>query len=256
MTHFLATIIAVIIVTGCNSDSNNKSATDSQVINDTSSTSGRQTLPSIDGRRSSTEPLIAKDLVNANEQRNRLFVFVGEKIELKRMTKSVDDFNAAAKAKYRIIQRIYGNYERDTIEFIAYDHYGRFGFADYKHVLLYVSEDSGNYYHEKYQYDDVYMTKSGRWAGSYSDEYYHSYNENTAVKPEKIDFIEVVAYPVDTSIENQMKPGYYLPVPYFKREGNKAVAVYGNYVEELFRLRKEGVLTARKLFGDEKEENP
>jgi hypothetical protein len=255
MRYFLLIIMIGIIVTGCNSGSGKKSA-GSQTTSDTIPSQGEQTLPYIDGKRSSAEPLIAKDLTNVNEQQNRLFVFVGEKIELKRLTKNVDDFNAAAKAKYKIVQRIYGNYEKDTIEFMAYDHYGRFGFSDHRHVLLYVSEDSGNYYHEKYQYDDVYMTKSGRWAGSYSNEYSHSYNKDTRVKPEKIEFLEELSYTVDPDIEKKVNPEYYFPQPYFQRKGNRAIAVYGNYVEELFQLRKEGVLTARRLFGNEKEETP
>ena len=32
--------------------------------------------------------------------------------------------------------------------------------------------------------------------------------------------------------------------------GDKAVAVYGNYIDELFKQTKDGVLTARGLFGD------
>lgn len=40
------------------------------------------------------------------------------------------------------------------------------------------------------------------------------------------------------------------PEPYFKTVGDKAVAVYGNYIDELFKKTKDGVLTARGLFGN------
>jgi len=42
------------------------------------------------------------------------------------------------------------------------------------------------------------------------------------------------------------------PKPYFKTIGDSAIAVYGNYVEELFELKRDGYLTARELFVDKK----
>lgn len=41
--------------------------------------------------------------------------------------------------------------------------------------------------------------------------------------------------------------------PYFKTVGDTANVVYGNYIPELFRLRRDGVLTARDLFPGKKE---
>ncbi len=41
------------------------------------------------------------------------------------------------------------------------------------------------------------------------------------------------------------------PEPYFKVVGDRAIAIYGNYIEELFRLKKENVLRARELFAKE-----
>jgi hypothetical protein len=40
------------------------------------------------------------------------------------------------------------------------------------------------------------------------------------------------------------------PQPYFLLQADSAIALYGNYAEDLFRIKKEGVLTARGLFGD------
>src|SRR5690606_22987883 len=104
-------------------------------------------------------------------------------------------------------------------------------------------------YHQKYQFNDVYITKDSRWAGTYAnDDYKHPYNKRTKIKPVKIDFAEKVAYPISINNTNKEEIDLYYPIPYFKIVNDSAVAVYGNYVEELFELKKTGVLTSRNLF--------
>ena len=196
--------------------------------------------------------LIKKDISIENERNKKLISFVGEKINVTRLPYSVGDFDAGVKAKYLIIQQVYGEYDNDTIEFEAYDHHGDFSFAEYKNVLLYISEYKGKWYHEKYTYDPVFKTKDGHWAGSFSGDYNHPYNEATTVKPILIDFPEDVSFPTTIMYEDGQELSLSYQEPYFKIIGNKAFPVYGNFVPELFRLKKEGVLTARQLFGDRK----
>ncbi len=198
-----------------------------------------------------TTPLIPKNTTNKNERDNKLFVFVGEKIEISPIPYTPGNFDVGVKAKYLVLQRVYGHYHKDTIEFEAYSHNKGFPFADYKNVLLYVSEYNGKLYQQKYVYDPLFKTKDGRWAGPYSSDYGHSYNEHTTVKPEKIDFAEEVSFPVKDKDGRDYTRIY--PEPYFKIIGDKAIAVYGNFVPELFKLKKDGVLTARELFGHKKE---
>ena len=95
---------------------------------------------------------------------NKLFVFVGEKIAVTELPYEEGSMDAGYKAKYKILQRVYGNYPNDIIEFVAYDHYGTPAFSKYKNVLLFVSEYEGKFYHEKYVYDPLFKTKDGRWA--------------------------------------------------------------------------------------------
>jgi hypothetical protein len=98
-------------------------------------------------------------------------------------------------------------------------------------------------------YNDVYKTKEGRWAGTYtSDDYEHAYNKHTNIKPVKIDFAEKVSFQTITVDEEGQQLVFSYPKPYFKTIGDAAYAVYGNYVEDLFTLKKEGVLTARGMF--------
>jgi len=200
-----------------------------------------------------SRPLIPKDMSNENERNNTLFVFVGEKIEVKDISYEKGDFDLGVIAKYKVLQRVYGNYDKDTISFEAYDHYGEPAFTKYKNVLMFVSEskeNKGHYYMEKYQYFDVYKTKNGRWASSYkASDYGHSYNEHTTVKPEKIDFLRTLEYPVKITVAGRPVELHY-PQPYYEIKGDSAIALYGNYIEELFKLKRDGFLTARQLFGN------
>ncbi len=192
-------------------------------------------------------PLIEKDLTSEAEKSNTLFAFVGEKLEFTELPYEEGSLDAGYKAKYKIIQPVYGNYSSDTIEFVAYSHKGVPEFPNYNHVLLFVSESKGKYYHEKYQYFDLYKTKDNRWASSYKSS---EYSKNIAVKPVRIDFLESVAYPTIIKYYNNQIDTIKYPEPYYKTVGDSAYAIYGNYLEDLFTLKKEGVLAARGLFED------
>ena len=213
------TVIIVTLLLGCGSQSG-----DTANIN--------KTPPSGDTLRSFVKNYGVNDS-------NRLFVFVGEKISVEPLLYQRGSMDNGFKAKYAILKKVYGDFPEDTIEFVAYDHYGLPPFSKFKNVLLYVSGDSGMYYHQKYMYNDVYETKDGRWAGTYAaDDYNHPYNKHTKIKPIKIDFATRVAYPTNEEY----------PKPFFKTIGDSTIAIYGNYVEELFALKKTGILTARELF--------
>lgn len=182
-----------------------------------------------------------------NPKNNFLFVFVGEKIELTRLPQEPIALDAAFLAKYKVLDKVYGDYREDTIDFVVYDHYGEPPFSKYKFVLLFVSLHEDKFYHEKYQYFDLYKTKEGKWASPYATgDYQHEDNQNTLVKPEKIEFADDVYYDVSTKKRMDIKEWY--PAPYYQVARGKAKAVYGNYLPELFKLKRDGVLKARDLF--------
>jgi hypothetical protein len=194
-------------------------------------------------------PLIAKCDTCALEKKNTLFAFVGEKINVQRLPNEKGSMDYGFIASYRILVPVYGVYSGDTISFSAYDHYGWPAFAAYKHALLFVSEDSGKYYHEKYQFFDVYPAKNGRWASSYkAGDYDHVYNLHTPVKLERIDFMAPVKYPLYIKRRDGRIDTLSYLAPYYLTQGDSALAVYGNYIEDLFALKKSGVLAARGLF--------
>ena len=180
---------------------------------------------------------------------NLLFAFIGEKLSVEPIPLEPHSMDNGFKAKYAILKKIYGNFSEDTIEFITYDHYGTPFFSEFKNVLLYVSADSGTYYHEKYMYNDVYKTVDGRWAGLYARaDYEHAYNKRTKIKPVKIEFAHKVIFPLKKIDADGRSLIFSYPDPYFRTVGDSAIAIYGNYVEELFALKKTGFLTARGLF--------
>ncbi len=180
---------------------------------------------------------------------SNFYVFVGEKVEVKpfqpEVEKDVILRDSAFKAKYRIIQNVYGDYQKDTIEFEVYDHYGAPPFAKYKTALLFVSEHKGKLYHEKYQYFDVYKTTDGRWA-SCGDPYKFDDVHRKDIKAVKLQFVEPLIFNL-----NGYKDKYIRAIftkPYFRIEGNKAECLMGSFVDKLFSVKKEGVLKARGLF--------
>lgn len=230
----VAIALMIILIESCNSPTGRAKKS---LPNSDSAGNAAKTLQSLVDRRGQVKNYGVNDS-------NRLFVFVGEKLMVE--PRAMD---AGFKARYVILRKVYGEFPEDTIEFIAYDHYGTPAFSNFRHVLLYVSADSGTYYHQKYMYNDVYLTKDGRWAGAYArEDYGHSYNKRTKIKPVKIDFAETVRYPLNVTAEEGVQYKFSYPKPYFRIEGDSAVAIYGNYIEELFVLKRDGYLTARKIF--------
>ena len=167
----------------------------------------------------SKTPLIQKDTTKKLEKENTLFAFVGEKIDIAEDKDSKNVFDNVYIAKYKILQRVYGLYSSDTITFKVFDHYGCPEFTKYKTVLLYISKGKNYYYLEKYQYNEVYKTLDDRWAG-YSNDYFNQIDTFKKILPQKILF------------------------------KNGAPRDSGNYIEDLFLLKKNGVLAYRGLFGD------
>ncbi|MBC8038170.1 MAG: hypothetical protein H7X89_13240 [Rhizobiales bacterium] len=176
-----------------------------------------------------------------------LFVFVGEKITVEEIKAHPGSFDYVFQARYRVLQEHIGKLGAETIEFVAYDHYGSPGFSKYQHVLLYVVKLDGKFYHEKYLFDPLYKTVEGLWAGPYStQDFRHPSNLNTTVRPVKMKFVEDVSYSVEGMPDSEIQR--YFPTPYYEVIQGRAVARYGLFIEGLFQLQKDGVLKARGRF--------
>ncbi len=179
---------------------------------------------------------------------NTLFAFVGKKIAVTPIPSCEDCLDAAFEAKYQVLQKVYGDYQGDTITFTVYDHYGTPSFERYEHALLFVSKGSKGWYHEKYQYFDVYLTASGRWAGRYNPYDYSNTSNPDAIKPIPIAFPSEAVFPLSVKTWEEGEVEYLFPQPFYKVERDTAFPLYGNYVEDLFEMKKRSVLGARGLF--------
>lgn len=128
----------------------------------------------------------SSDLFYEEDNSVNLYAFIGQKI-------TVDEFDPNQKntvtqtdsvtgetyqlesyimdlafdCKYVVVSEVFNKLQKDTVEFEAYDHYGRPAFEDYDYVLLYlsISDDSVSLFHQKYLFDPVKRSSKGIWTG-------------------------------------------------------------------------------------------
>jgi len=181
----------------------------------------------------------------------KLIVIVGEKIDITEVENPTEDFSIPYSkfiANYKILQKICGDYEKQNIIFTVFDHYGFPAFGNHQQALLFLNKFKNNdtIYHEIYQYFPLYKTKDGRWASSYQ---FQEYSDETNVKAEKIEFADEVSYSIEGLTRTTTQRRF--PEPFYKIDkiNKKAIAVWGNYVPELFQLKKDGVLKYRGFYG-------
>ncbi len=188
-----------------------------------------------------------EEYVECKEEKPKLFIFIGEKIKVDRAkhnyycNKEFIPFDSKFKATYKVIKNIHGELPRDTLQFTVYDHYGRPNFEKYKHSVMYVVKYCDKLVHLKYQFNNVYMTKSGKWAAPYQTNDYKRMGSDSNIKPEKIEFVE----PIIMNFKEADFIGLtkeYFPAPYYEVNGRQVKAIYGNYLPELLELKKETVL--------------
>ena len=187
------------------------------------------------------------------DSNSKLLVIVGEKISIREEDQPPDSSLTLRYAKftahYRILEKVCGDYRQDTISFTAFDHYGFPSFGNYQHALLYLNVTKEGIFHEIYLFSPLYRTKDNRWASPYSMPDHNRGHKRITVKPEKIDFAKEVSFNIDGFTRTKTQKWY--PEPYYRidKVNKKAIAVMGNYVPELFQLKKETVLNSRGIYG-------
>jgi hypothetical protein len=192
------------------------------------------------------EPEVCEKLVRCEENNPKLYVFIGEKIDVKRLgdyyCDNVTLLDSRFHAKYKIVKNMYGDLKQDTVSFTVFDHSGTPKFSNYKYVMLFVSEHCGKLYHEKYQYFDVYPTLDGRWARP-GDPYQLDERQPKIVNAIPLKFKDELTFDITDKHPAYIKQ--YYSEAYFNIKNNKAFPLKGAYVETLFSIKKEGVLKAR-----------
>lgn len=180
---------------------------------------------------------------------SRLLVFVGEKIDVKRIAHEpcggCIHLDGRYRARYRIVQPVYGAHDGAEISFDAYDHYGEPAFADHRHVLLFVSRTwDGSYLHHKYQFYPVFKTLDGRWAGC-GNPYDAGHAGPRPVLAQPLRFDSSAWLPAIPQNGEDIATRF--PAPSFRVEGFKAHCLMGVPVEGLLQVAREGVLAARGM---------
>lgn len=194
---------------------------------------------------------------------DKYFAFVGEKIRVSQFDPAEDDpkdadpdtiiihMDAAFKARYRVLEVVHGDYEKQTIDFKAYDHYGYPHFAEQEYALVYVREYDGELFHVKYTYDTVYPTANDRFAGC-GDPYLEIEDEKFIRRPlETIEFSPPIKlrisdykipkkdrkeYDAEELAEDDAKVQAFFSPPAFDVRGDYATCRMGAYADELFRI--------------------
>ncbi len=142
------------------------------------------------------------------------------------------------KCKYIVKQNLFNQIENDTIEFKAYDHYGRPGFENYDELVLYLSKDNeGNYFHCKYQFESIFLDSKKRYY-SYPKFFGNGYLQTANdLKSIQIQFPESERFDISNIGESGIKS--YYPEYYYRIEKQYAYPIRGMFLEELieFRLR-------------------
>lgn len=178
--------------------------------------------------------------VTFGAENSNYLVFVGEKVSLDSVYNGKMPFYSKYLANYRVIGTLLGNYDKKEIEFTAFDHTGEPGFSSYYFSLLKVKHE-GDGYTQVGRYSPLFMTKTGQWAGTYdANDYDPNFIKHTKIKPRKIDFAKPVELDIQYLDKKTIKSWY--PQPYYRIEGKKAIAVYGNYVWELFQLHQNRIV--------------
>lgn len=154
-----------------------------------------------------------------------LIVFVGQRLSVTPQTPEPEVLDEKFEARYRVLKVVFGSYDTSNITFTVYDHYGSPRFAKYDAALMFVSRYEGKLYHQKYQFFPVYPTKDGRWASPGDPYRMEPPVHRGDLRPVPIEF----AIPV---LDEQTQQPY----------------TEGNYVEDLFIVKKNGVLKARGWF--------
>lgn len=137
---------------------------------------------------------------------------------------------------YKLLKNIQGDL-KDTVQFKAYDHYGRPGFEDEGNVILYLSRDNkGDFFHQKYIYDPIYKIDE-KWVGLYSFAFANDIkNSWKNFKTQNINKNHTLK--IDLKNCNKDCQNKYYPKPYFVIKDNIAYPKKAFNIDDVISFRK------------------
>jgi hypothetical protein len=175
---------------------------------------------------------------------DKILVFVGNMISSYSISKNSEGY---VKLKYKILERTYGAYHEDTIDFFAYYDVDKLKFTRYKNCLLFLLQDGGAFYKMADPVYEVYRTLDGRWANG-AKWWDYGPDIQTSIKPKRLQFKD--SPNIDLTGLSQKEIDHWYPAKYYERNGSVAMPVFGNYTDELIEINKNSYL--RSFFPFEK----
>lgn len=179
-----------------------------------------------------------------------LVVFVGKKLDVQPFTPELGpdeiSLDLAFRARYQVLHVLCGDLQTREVEFEVYDHYGTPRFAQFETVLLFLSRADGQFYHQKYQYSDVYETTDGSWAGCGDPYKLEPEVHRGSIRAIPITHKHPVTFSVRGLSEEEIRRRY--PADFFQRQDSTVVCRAGARLSDLFAVKRAGVLKARGLF--------
>jgi hypothetical protein len=169
-------------------------------------------------------------------QKKQLLVFVGEKIEFMKDT-VVDTENIGPDdyiVVYKIVKLLSGKPEKDTVSCYTADEWETPPeLTKYANALVFLAQLTDGYY--CLYYFDVYRTKDNRWASPsyYCKEGYEYLYKERMDKPQRVPFENELSFDISKYSDEYIKKHY--PSPYFEIRENRAIAVYGHYLDDLLK---------------------
>ncbi len=187
----------------------------------------------------------------AGQSYSKEIAFIGNKISIKKLrngeaytadtigTKANPVYlttfiNSKFELKYKIKKILHGQYQYDSITFIAYDHHDIPKFTELKNVLLFFYYQDSGYVCVSNRYIQVFETKDNRWASDYSIGWVNPFIKDAKISPKKIEFIDDISF--DLNDKDSIKVIKDYTFPYYQIVDSKAIPVYGYYVDELLNL--------------------
>jgi hypothetical protein len=196
-----------------------------------------------------TEP--CKEYIACEDNKPKLYVFIGKKLTINYGGSDnycdVISLSTKYNARYEIIENLYGDYQNDTMKFVAYEHGGNgdASFAEYENAILYVAEYCGKLIKLRYLDNEVYKAKNGKWATPFKKLNYRKLDSVKIKQPEIIEFEKNLIYKFDRRADSIWLERKY-PKPYYQIKGAKAI--YGYYANDILEVMKKTILKSKGFF--------
>lgn len=198
-----------------------------------------------------TEP--CKEYIACEDNKPKLYVLIGKKLTINYGGSDnycdVIPLSTKYNARYEIIENLFGDYQNDTMKFVAYEHGGNgdASFAEYDYVILYIAEYCGKLIKLRYLDNEVYKAKNGKWATPFKKLNYRKLDSVKIKQPEIIEFEKDLIYKFDRGADSLWIDRNY-PKPYYQIKGVKARAIYGYYANDILEIMKRTILKSKGFF--------